>query len=79
VVDDMIVTLLPGETVVFDVTSAAVFDPARLLDPRVLRSANQLLHSSETSAAETSAAETNGAETNGAETGDLVDQLTEVG
>ncbi len=43
VVDDMVVTLLPGESVVFEVTSAASFDPALLLEPHVLRSANQLV------------------------------------
>jgi beta-mannosidase len=47
VVDDMIVTLLPGESVVFTVASQLEFDPERLLDPRVLRSANQLLEGAE--------------------------------
>jgi beta-mannosidase len=44
VVDDMLVTLLPGEAVTWDVTSSAVVDPDALLAPRVLRSANQLVH-----------------------------------
>ena len=43
VVDDMLVTLLPGESVVFEVVSDADFDPAELLEPRILRNANQLL------------------------------------
>jgi beta-mannosidase len=43
VVDDMLITLLPGESVVFTVTSAAEFDPTLLLDSKVLRSANQLV------------------------------------
>lgn len=43
VVDDMLVTLLPGESVVFEVASDADFDPAELLEPRILRNANQLL------------------------------------
>ncbi|MET3805557.1 beta-mannosidase [Nakamurella sp. UYEF19] len=42
-VDDQLVTLLPGETVVFRVRSAVAFDPELLLSPAVLRSANQLL------------------------------------
>jgi len=43
VVDDMLLTLLPGESAVFEVASAADFDPEALLDSRVLRSANQLV------------------------------------
>jgi beta-mannosidase len=43
VVDDMLVTLLPGESVVFEVASAAEFDPRDLVAPRVLRTANELL------------------------------------
>lgn len=42
-VDEMLVTLLPGERVTFAVTSAAHVDEAALVSPRVLRSANQLL------------------------------------
>ena len=44
VVNDMLVTLLPGDTAIFDVRSQASLDPAALTDPAVLRSANQLLH-----------------------------------
>ncbi len=43
VVDDMLVTLFPGEVVTFDVLSAAQVDPAAFLAPTVLRSANQLV------------------------------------
>jgi beta-mannosidase len=43
-VDDMLLTLLPGVTVTFRVTSEDEIDPALLTDPRVLRSANQLVH-----------------------------------
>ena len=43
VVDDMLVTLLPGEKAVFHIVSDAQFDPNELLSPRVLRSANQLV------------------------------------
>ena len=43
VVDDMLVTLLPGEKAVFHIVSDALFDPNELLSPRVLRSANQLV------------------------------------
>jgi beta-mannosidase len=46
VVDDMLVTLLPGEKAVFAVRTATAVDPAELVSPRVLRSANQLLHTS---------------------------------
>ncbi|MEH1017422.1 glycoside hydrolase family 2 protein [Micromonospora sp. CPCC 206060] len=42
-VDDMLITLLPGESVTFDVTAEPGFDPQALLEPRVLRSANQLV------------------------------------
>nr|RZI33888.1 Exo-beta-D-glucosaminidase [Cryobacterium sp. SO1] len=41
-VDDMLVTLLPGESVVFTVTSARDVDPAAFAAPTVLRSTNQL-------------------------------------
>ena len=50
VVDDMLVTLLPGETVAWQVSSAADVDPDAFLDRRVLRSANQLLHPAATAA-----------------------------
>jgi beta-mannosidase len=43
VVDDMLVTLLPGESVEFAVRSSVSFDPQLLLGTSVLRSANQLL------------------------------------
>ncbi len=43
VVDDMLVTLLPGESATFQVRTAAELDPAALREPRVLRCANQLL------------------------------------
>jgi beta-mannosidase len=43
VVDDMLVTLLPGETVTWLVSSSAEFEPEALLAPNVLRSANQLV------------------------------------
>ncbi|MBG6058459.1 beta-mannosidase [Cryobacterium sp. MP_M5] len=42
-VDDMLVTLLPGESAVFTVTSAAELDLAALSAPTVLRSGNQLV------------------------------------
>jgi beta-mannosidase len=42
-VDDMLVTLLPGESVVFTVTSARNVDPAAFAPPTVLRSTNQLV------------------------------------
>lgn len=42
-VDDMLVTLLPGESVVFTVTSAADVDPAVFGAPGVLQSTNQLV------------------------------------
>lgn len=44
VVDEALVTLLPGESTTFIVRTAARFDPALLLAPDVLRSANQLEH-----------------------------------
>ena len=44
VVDDMLATLLPGETVVWEVFSSADVEPDAFLDRTVLRSANQLLH-----------------------------------
>ncbi|VTR75765.1 glycoside hydrolase family 2 protein [Cellulomonas hominis] len=43
VVDDMLVTLLPGESVTFDVTAGPGLDVAALADPRVLRHTNQLV------------------------------------
>jgi beta-mannosidase len=42
-VDDQLVTLLPGESVTFVVTSAAQIEDAAWADPTVLRSANQLV------------------------------------
>ncbi|TFD28962.1 glycoside hydrolase family 2 protein [Cryobacterium cryoconiti] len=42
-VDDMLVTLLPGESAVFTVTSAAELDLTALSAPTVLRSGNQLV------------------------------------
>jgi beta-mannosidase len=42
-VDDMLVTLLPGESAVFDITTSAVLSHEQLTDPLVLRSANQLV------------------------------------
>jgi beta-mannosidase len=42
VVDDMLVTLLPGETAVFEVRTAATLSAEAFADPLVLRSANQL-------------------------------------
>lgn len=44
VVDDMLHTLLPGETVTLHVTSERVLDPADLVRQSVLRCANQLVH-----------------------------------
>ena len=44
VVDDMLFTLLPGESAVFGIRAPAVPDPTALAGPDVLRSANQLLH-----------------------------------
>jgi beta-mannosidase len=44
VVDDMLLTLLPGESVVFAIRAPAVPDPGTFTGPDVLRSANQLLH-----------------------------------
>jgi len=43
VVDGMLATLLPGETVTWTVRCPAPLDPDRLLAPDVLRSANQLV------------------------------------
>ena len=43
VVDDMLVTLLPGESVTFEVTCPEVLDPAAFADPRVLRHTTQLV------------------------------------
>jgi beta-mannosidase len=43
VVDDMLVTLLPGERAVFGVATSAPLTLEQLIDPRVLRSANQLV------------------------------------
>jgi beta-mannosidase len=42
VVDEMLVTLLPGQTAVFHIATAADVDPEAFADPAVLRSANQL-------------------------------------
>ena len=44
VVDDMLHTLLPGEAVTLHVATAQVLDPADLVQPNVLRCANQLVH-----------------------------------
>ncbi len=46
-VDDMLVTLLPGESAVFRVETGAQVDPDSFADPRVLRSANQLVATAE--------------------------------
>ncbi|MEO6115307.1 MAG: glycoside hydrolase family 2 protein, partial [Pseudolysinimonas sp.] len=43
VVDDMLVTLLPGESVVFRISTTDDLNAADLLSARVLRTANQLL------------------------------------
>ena len=43
VVDSMLVTLLPGDTAVFEVTTEAALDTSALTRPDVLRSANQLV------------------------------------
>lgn len=43
VVDDQLVTMLPGETVTFRVRTSATLDPADLVSTRVLRTANQLV------------------------------------
>jgi len=43
VVEDALVTLLPGESVTWSVATAAAVDGAAFLDRRVLRSANQLV------------------------------------
>jgi beta-mannosidase len=43
VVDDMLVTLLPGESAVFMITTSASLTYEQLTDPLVLRSANQLV------------------------------------
>jgi beta-mannosidase len=42
-VDDALVTLLPGETARFHITSTVQVDPAAFLQPLVLRHANGLL------------------------------------
>ena len=42
-VDDMLVTLLPGESTVFAITTAVPMTLEQLTDPLVLRSANQLV------------------------------------
>lgn len=42
VVSEMLVTLLPGESAVFQVATSATLDESRLTGPDVLRSANQL-------------------------------------
>ena len=43
VVDDMLVTLLPGESVTFETRTAAELTHEQLVAPLVLRSANQLI------------------------------------
>jgi hypothetical protein len=43
VVDDMLVSLLPGESVTFTVRCSPTVDPDELTRPDVLRSANQLV------------------------------------
>jgi beta-mannosidase len=43
VVDDMLITLLPGENVVFAIATAAPMTLEQVTDPLVLRSANQLV------------------------------------
>lgn len=45
VVDRMLVTLLPGESVTFDVTAPVALDLEALSDPRVVRHANELVAS----------------------------------
>ena len=50
VVDDQLVTLLPGETVTLRVTTSASVDPSELVSPRVLRSANALVTALEVTA-----------------------------
>lgn len=42
-VDEMLVTLLPGESAVFNIETVAQVDPGSFADPSVLRSANQLI------------------------------------
>jgi beta-mannosidase len=42
-VDDMLITLLPGESAAFTVRSEVELDCATLAAPTVLRSANQLM------------------------------------
>jgi len=42
-VDEMLVTLLPGERAVFTIRTGSDVDPSRFLSPDVLRSANALL------------------------------------
>jgi len=42
-VDDMLVTLLPGERAVFTIRTGSDVDPSRFVSPDVLRSANALL------------------------------------
>jgi beta-mannosidase len=44
IVDDMLTTMLPSETLTRQVTSSADADPDAFLHPTVLRSANQLVH-----------------------------------
>jgi beta-mannosidase len=43
-VDDMLVTLLPGETARFVVSSPRPLDPAALTCPPVLRTVNDIIH-----------------------------------
>jgi beta-mannosidase len=47
VVDDMLITLLPGESVTFETRTAAELTHEQLVDPLVLRSANQLITGSD--------------------------------
>ena len=47
-VDDMLVTLLPGERAVFTIRTSADVDPSRFTDPDVLRTANALLTNQKT-------------------------------
>jgi beta-mannosidase len=42
-VDNMLVTLLPGETAVFTISTTATLTLEQVTDPLVLRSANQLV------------------------------------
>jgi beta-mannosidase len=44
IVDDMLTTMLPGETLTWQVSSSGAAESEAFLDPTVLRSANQLVH-----------------------------------